>query len=159
MRDFLQSERDTRHDTQVRRIVYTMLRRLERERRTVTGPAQKPPDRQRHQILRSPKLQETIEHLAGEAPKNQVALRKRSLEMLRSMQAVPDAATIKALEVLLDRVARPARTSGEEEDRREAAELLHGLGTEEALRRLDERPGHARARALLRDARWQTAAE
>jgi glycerol-3-phosphate O-acyltransferase len=104
MRAFLQSERDTRQDTQTRRIVYTMLRRLERERRTVTGPAQKPPDRLRHQILRSPKLQETIEHLAGEAPKNQVALRKRSLEMLRSMQAVPDASTIKALEVLLDRV-------------------------------------------------------
>ena len=44
--------------------------------------------------------------------------------------------------------------SAEEEDRREAAERLHALGTAEALRRLDHRPGHARARALLRDARW-----
>ena len=41
-----------------------------------------------------------------------------------------------------------------DEIRREAAETLHVLGTEEALRRLDRRPGHARARALLRDARW-----
>ena len=41
-----------------------------------------------------------------------------------------------------------------EEERREAAEALHALGTEEALRRLDQRPGHASARALLRDARW-----
>lgn len=40
------------------------------------------------------------------------------------------------------------------EERREAAELLHALGTAEALARLDQRPGHARARALLRDARW-----
>ncbi len=40
------------------------------------------------------------------------------------------------------------------EDRREAAEALHGLGTGEALVRLDRHPGHARARALLRDARW-----
>ena len=31
---------------------------------------------------------------------------------------------------------------------------LHALGTAEALRRLDRVPGHARARALLRDARW-----
>jgi DNA-binding winged helix-turn-helix (wHTH) protein len=44
-----------------------------------------------------------------------------------------------------------------EEVRREAAETLHVLGTEEALRRLDRRPGHARARALLRDARWDVA--
>jgi len=41
-----------------------------------------------------------------------------------------------------------------EEDRREAAELLHQLGTREALARLGTRPGHAQARALLRDARW-----
>jgi DNA-binding winged helix-turn-helix (wHTH) protein len=41
-----------------------------------------------------------------------------------------------------------------EAERREAAEALHALGTEEALRRLDQRPGHASARALLRDTRW-----
>ncbi|HET8648199.1 MAG TPA: hypothetical protein VFO85_22070, partial [Vicinamibacteria bacterium] len=33
-------------------------------------------------------------------------------------------------------------------------ETLHALGTAEALRRLDRRPGHERGRALLRDARW-----
>ena len=43
------------------------------------------------------------------------------------------------------------------ETRREAAELLHALGTSEALARLDRRPGHAQARALLRDARWDVA--
>jgi len=42
----------------------------------------------------------------------------------------------------------------ESEDRRSAAEALHQLGTAEALRRLGRRPGHASARALLRDARW-----
>ncbi len=40
------------------------------------------------------------------------------------------------------------------EERHEAAEALHAIGTVEALRRLDRRPGHATARALLRDARW-----
>jgi len=42
----------------------------------------------------------------------------------------------------------------EQEERRSAAEALHALGTSEAVRRLDRRPGHATARALLRDARW-----
>ena len=41
-----------------------------------------------------------------------------------------------------------------EEERYDAAVALHELGTDEALRRLDERPGHEQARAILRDARW-----
>jgi DNA-binding winged helix-turn-helix (wHTH) protein len=41
-----------------------------------------------------------------------------------------------------------------DEERREAAEQLHALGTAEALGRLDGLPGHAEARALLRDTRW-----
>lgn len=41
-----------------------------------------------------------------------------------------------------------------DEERYDAAVRLHELGTDEALRRLDERPGHAEARAILRDARW-----
>jgi DNA-binding winged helix-turn-helix (wHTH) protein len=57
-----------------------------------------------------------------------------------------------AYEPLLDRVTRAGAA---EEDRREAAELLHALGTSEALTRLGARPGHASARALLRDARWE----
>ncbi len=44
-----------------------------------------------------------------------------------------------------------------EDERREAAETLHALGTAEALRRLDARPGHEAARAFLRDARWDVA--
>jgi DNA-binding winged helix-turn-helix (wHTH) protein len=47
--------------------------------------------------------------------------------------------------------------AGDEEDRREAAELLHALGTSETLARLGTRPGHAFARALLRDTRWDAA--
>ena len=41
-----------------------------------------------------------------------------------------------------------------DEQRYDAAIALHELGTAEALRRLDERPGHEDARAILRDARW-----
>ena len=56
-----------------------------------------------------------------------------------------------AYEPLLDRLTR---VDVSEDDRREAAELLHALGTPGALSRLGTRPGHAAARALLRDARW-----
>ena len=56
-------------------------------------------------------------------------------------------------EPLLDRLTRSGAT---EDDRREAAELLHARGTSEALSRLGTRPGHASARALLRDTRWET---
>jgi DNA-binding winged helix-turn-helix (wHTH) protein len=41
-----------------------------------------------------------------------------------------------------------------EEERYDAAVSLHELGTAEALARLDDRPGHEEARAILRDARW-----
>ncbi|MGE5125270.1 MAG: winged helix-turn-helix domain-containing protein [Betaproteobacteria bacterium] len=43
------------------------------------------------------------------------------------------------------------------DERREAAERLHVLGTARALRKLDARPGHAVARALLRETRWDVA--
>src|SRR5262245_15614554 len=39
--------------------------------------------------------------------------------------------------------------------RLEAAVSLHLLGTREALARLDGRPGHERARAVMREARWE----
>src|SRR5262245_38656468 len=42
----------------------------------------------------------------------------------------------------------------DEDERRDAAEALHALGTAETLRRLDARPGHEHARALLRDSRF-----
>jgi DNA-binding winged helix-turn-helix (wHTH) protein len=43
------------------------------------------------------------------------------------------------------------------EERREAAEQLHAMGTAEALVQLDQLPGHETARALLRDSRWDVA--
>jgi DNA-binding winged helix-turn-helix (wHTH) protein len=44
-----------------------------------------------------------------------------------------------------------------EDDRRDAAEELHRLGTAEALRRVDRSPAQARAWAHLRDSRWDVA--
>lgn len=61
-------------------------------------------------------------------------------------------------ERLLERLTRTSASPADEEDRREAAELLHTLGTDETLRRLGTRPHHALARAVLRDARWDVPA-
>lgn len=63
-------------------------------------------------------------------------------------------ASVDAFEPLLRRLTAKAASEVEEEDQREAAELLHAHGTAEALRRLRTREGHVRARALLRDTRW-----
>jgi DNA-binding winged helix-turn-helix (wHTH) protein len=71
----------------------------------------------------------------------------------------PAAATDTAadpFEPLLRRVTAIAANLNDEEEQREAAELLHTLGTAEALRRLGTRPRHAFSRALLRDTRWET---
>jgi DNA-binding winged helix-turn-helix (wHTH) protein len=51
-------------------------------------------------------------------------------------------------------VARLLDRAASDEERRDAAEQLHLLGTAEALHRIHRLPGHARARAILRDARW-----
>ncbi|AMY08724.1 Transcriptional activator CadC [Luteitalea pratensis] len=56
---------------------------------------------------------------------------------------------------LLALLLAPATTIAEQEEQRDAAERLHALGTEEALRRLDCLPHEAFARALLRDTRYQ----
>jgi len=67
----------------------------------------------------------------------------------------PVAAGEDPFEPLLRRLLQPAQTPDEEADQRDAAERLHALGTAEALRRLDDRPHHEHARALLRDTRWE----
>lgn len=70
---------------------------------------------------------------------------------------VPANIAAEPYEPLLQRLTSVAATPNEEEEQRESAELLHTLGTAEALRRLGARPRHEFARALLRDTRWDVA--
>jgi glycerol-3-phosphate O-acyltransferase len=87
----------------IRRVTYAILARLERERRGITGPAEKAPERVRQELIRSPKLGAIIEDLADER-ENRYILTQRALDMLRELQATPDQTTIKALEVMFDRL-------------------------------------------------------
>jgi DNA-binding winged helix-turn-helix (wHTH) protein len=62
-------------------------------------------------------------------------------------------ANVDEIDALIDRLlSGPAEAT--DEDRRDAAEQLHLLGTATAIARVVARPRHARALALLRDTRW-----
>jgi glycerol-3-phosphate O-acyltransferase len=87
----------------VRRLIYAMLRRLERERKSITGPAEKAPERIRQEILRSPRLRTVIEDLSDERT-DSYALSTKAHGMLEELQATPGHATRKFLEVVLERL-------------------------------------------------------
>jgi glycerol-3-phosphate O-acyltransferase len=87
----------------VRRLIYAMLRRLERERASITGPAEKAPERVRQEILRSPRLRTVFDDLADERT-DRYALQARAHAMLTELQATPGHSTRKLLEVVLERL-------------------------------------------------------
>ncbi len=84
-------------DVLVRRLTYTLLRRLERERRSVIGPTMKPADRLRNEVIRSPKLQKIIADMAGEGSAERQVITARALSMLREMEAAPDMGAVTAI--------------------------------------------------------------
>ncbi len=86
----------------VRRLTYTLLRRLERERRSVIGPTKKPADRMREEVVRSPKLQKVIGEMAGEGHAERQVLTWRALAMVREMEAAPDIGAIAAMDKVVD---------------------------------------------------------
>ena len=100
---YLANSGDVTDAVRIRRVTYAMLRRVERERRSVTGPAEKPTDRVREEILRSPKLRATIGELAGERAEDRAVLAGRALAMLKELQATPESTTLRALASTLHR--------------------------------------------------------
>jgi glycerol-3-phosphate O-acyltransferase len=87
----------------LRRLTYMVLGRLERERRAVIGPAEKAPERVRQELVRNPRLRAVIDDLADERHDRHTLVR-RAHEMLKELQATPDRAAVKLLEVLIHRV-------------------------------------------------------
>jgi glycerol-3-phosphate O-acyltransferase len=84
-------------DVLVRRLTYTLLRRLERERRAVVGPAMKPADRLRDEVIRSPKLQKIIADMAGEGDAERLVITARAHGMLRELEAALDVNAVTAI--------------------------------------------------------------
>jgi glycerol-3-phosphate O-acyltransferase len=95
----------TGDDVLVRRLTYTLLRRLERERRAIVGPTRKPVDRLRDDVIRSPKLQKIIADMAGEGAAERAVMTARAVAMLREMQAALDMTAIAALDQLVQQAA------------------------------------------------------
>ncbi len=95
--EFLELNAGLSEEALVRRLVYSLLRRFSRERRAVAGPAVKPPDRIRSELLRSPRVRELIDDLAAGDPIEAERLRAKALENLRQLQATPDYNTARLL--------------------------------------------------------------
>jgi glycerol-3-phosphate O-acyltransferase len=95
---------DVPDDILVRRLTYSLLRRLERERHAVLGPAKKPADRLREEVVRSPKLQKIIHDMAGEGKPERALMTARALSMVREMEATLDMNAIPPIDRALSEV-------------------------------------------------------
>ncbi len=106
LHDFLAREGvEASDEVLVRRLTYTLLRRLERERRAILGPAKKPPDRLREEVLRSPKLQKVIADMAGEGARERAVIASRAQAMLRELEAQLDMNAVVAFERVISGAA------------------------------------------------------
>ncbi len=100
---FLQESGVASDAVRLRRLTYMVLGRLERERRAVTGPAEKAPERVRQELIRNPRLRAVIDDLADERHGRHTLVR-RAHEMLKELQATPDRTTVRMLDVVFQRV-------------------------------------------------------
>jgi glycerol-3-phosphate O-acyltransferase len=92
-------------DVLVRRLTYVLLRRLERERRAIVGPARKGSDRLREEVIRSPKLQRVIADMAGEGAAERQVMTARAIAIMRAMEAALDMTAIAALDQVVAQMA------------------------------------------------------
>ncbi len=95
---------DPRHDAVVRRVVYALLRRLERERRVIVGPVVKPSDRLVDEIVRTPRVRTVIEELAGEGARERFVVEARARSMLREIAASMEVDVIAAMGTAIKQV-------------------------------------------------------
>ncbi len=86
----------------VRRLTYALLRRVERERRAVVGPARKSPDRVREQVLRSAKLRHIVTDMVKNGGADASELSSRAETFLRELSARPSPELVSAIEPLAD---------------------------------------------------------
>ncbi|MGF1465351.1 MAG: 1-acyl-sn-glycerol-3-phosphate acyltransferase [Sandaracinaceae bacterium] len=85
-------------------IRYGLLRRIERERRHVVGPARKSPARIRDELLRSPRLRRHIEADAGQRKERVVEVERYVERELEKLCARMDPSTFRMLATLLEPV-------------------------------------------------------
>ncbi len=88
----------------VRRAIYVLLRRLERERRVIVGPAVKPADRVVDEVVRTPRVRAVIDELAGEGKPERLMVEAQARAMLREIAAALEPEVIRAIGVAMSAV-------------------------------------------------------
>lgn len=127
-------------DVLVRRLTYTLLRRLERERQAVVGPTKKPADRLRDQVVRSPRLQKVIRDMAGEGEPERRVLQWRALSMVRELEAEVNPNALRAMDTAFD--ATVARMYSGFEIDKEGLERLRAASKDGTLVLLPSHKSH-----------------
>jgi glycerol-3-phosphate O-acyltransferase len=139
--DFLAREGDgAGDDVLVRRLTYTLLRRLERERRAVVGPARMPADRLREQVVRSPKLQKIITDMAGPGAREREVITARALGMLGEMESALDMSAVGTIGPIFERVTTRMFSAIEVDEA--GIERLRELGKEGTIVLLPSHKSH-----------------
>ncbi len=95
--ELLKNNAGVSEEVLVRRVTYMVLRRIERERRAVIGPAAKAPERVRTEILRSPRLGGTIADLAHHESKSPTEKTAEARRMLEELQATPNPTVLRGM--------------------------------------------------------------
>lgn len=124
--EFLRTNAGLPERAQIRRLVYSIMRRLSKERRGFSGPSVKPAERIRDEILRGPRMREIVEDLAGGDPRQSNELRQRAVGMMTQLQAKPEYLTVRTLakfvELFIHRIyAGIELTKGDAERLRQAS--------------------------------------
>ncbi len=100
--EVLEKNKNVSDEVLVRRITYMVLRRIERERRAVVGPAEKAPERIRSEIIRSPRLQKVIGDLSGDNLAKKSEKIAEASSMLKELQARPSTTVLKGMDTVLN---------------------------------------------------------
>ena len=141
VREFLRREGDgAGDDVLVRRLTYTLLRRLQRERRAIVGPVRKPADRLREEVIRSPRLHKVITDMAGEGSRERQVITARALDMLREMEGALDVSALAALDRVMAQMISRMFSALEVDEA--GIERLHELAKEGTLVLLPSHKSH-----------------
>lgn len=94
----------------VRRLTYALLRKVERERRAIVGPARKAPDRVRDEVLRSPKLRHVVSDMVKHGGADPEVVARKADKMLRELSAIPSPELVEAIAPIADALVQQVYT-------------------------------------------------
>ena len=132
LRDLL-AQKASGDDAEVaRRLTYALLRKVERERRAIVGPARKAPDRVRDEVLRSPKLRHIVSDMVEHGGADAEATARRADKMLKELSALPSPELVEAIAPIADALVQQRQRR---DDRIGAGAKQHGDEAAENLQR------------------------